>query len=154
MIGVQEISPEPVVVRQWQDAIEHVTQPRFLFPDKAALSDTEVYVRLARGDSSEQVRLGTSISVGYMAENFVDFGFPGMLGGMFVLGLMYGAHHPLLHERFKLPWILREGVVLGFVFMRSAHNGVEMSLPKILGAMVDVLPRLRACWRGSPSRPP
>jgi hypothetical protein len=67
VIGVQETAPEHVFVRQWQDAVAHVTQPRFLFPNKAALSDTEVYVRLARGDSSEQVRLGTSISVGYMA---------------------------------------------------------------------------------------
>ncbi|HJT91128.1 MAG TPA: hypothetical protein VJ777_04185 [Mycobacterium sp.] len=134
VIGVQETSPEPVFVRQWQDAVEHVVKPRFLFPNKAALSDTEVYVRLARGDSSEQVRLGTSISVGYMAENFVDFGFPGMLGGMFVLGVMYA----LVIRYFlalKVPWILREGVVLGFVFS-VAHNGVEMSLPKILGATV------------------
>jgi hypothetical protein len=134
VIGVQETSPEPVFMGQWQDAIAHVTQPRFLFTNKPALSDTEVYVRLARGDSSEQVRLGTSISVGYMAENFVDFGFPGMLGGLFVLGLMYG----LIIRYFmalKVPWILREGVVLGFVFS-VAHNGVEMSLPKIFGAMV------------------
>ena len=57
-----------------------------------------------------------------------------MLGGLFVLGLMYG----LIIRYFmalKVPWILREGVVLGFVFS-VAHNGVEMSLPKIFGAMV------------------
>ena len=134
MIGVQETSPEPVFVRQWQDAVEHVAKPRFLFPNKAALSDTEVYVRLARGDASEQMRLGTSISVGYMAENFVDFGFPGMLGGLFVLGLIYG----LVIRYFlalKVPWILREGVVWDSSFS-VAHNGVEMSLPKILGATV------------------
>jgi len=134
VIGVQETSPEPVFVRQWQDAIEHVVKPRFLFPNKPALSDTEVYIRLARGDSSEQMRLGTSISVGYMAENFVDFGFPGMLGSLFVLGLIYG----LVIRYFlmlKVPWILREGIVVGFVFS-VAHNGVEMSLPKIIGATV------------------
>ena len=134
VIGVQETSPEQVFVRQWQDAIAHVTQPRFLFPSKAALSDTEVYVRLARGDSSEQVRLGTSISVGYMAENFVDFGFPGMLGGLFVIGLMYGVAIRYFMA-LKVPWVLREGVVLGFAFS-VAHNGMEMSLPKILGATV------------------
>lgn len=134
VIGVQETSPEPVVVRQWQDAIEHVTKPRFLFPDKAALSDTEVYIRLARGDSSEQVRRGTSISVGYMAENFVDFGFPGMLAGLFVIGLMYGVIIRFFMV-LKMPWILREGIVLAFV-LSVAQNGVEMSLPKIIGATV------------------
>jgi hypothetical protein len=132
VIGVQETAPEQVFVRQWQDAVEHVAKPRFLFPNKASLSDTEVYVRLARGDSSEQVRLGTSISVGYMAENFVDFGFPGMLGGIFVIGLMY-ALAIRYFMALKVPWILREGIVVGFVF-GVAHNGVEMSLPKILGA--------------------
>lgn len=134
VIGVQETAPEPVYVRQWQDAVEHVVKPRFLFPNKASLSDTEVYVRLARGDSSEQVRLGTSISVGYMAENFVDFGFPGMLGGMFVIGLMYAVVIRYFMA-LKVPWILREGVVVGFVF-GVAHNGVEMSLPKLFGATV------------------
>jgi hypothetical protein len=134
VIGVQEISPEPQFVRQWQDAVEHVTRPRFLFPSKAPLSDTEVYVRLARGNSSEQMRLGTSISVGYMAENFVDFGFPGMLAGIFVIGVLYALIVRYI-QSFKVPWVLREGVVMGFVYS-VAHNGVEMSLPKILGAAV------------------
>lgn len=137
VIGVQESAPEAAVVRQWQEAIEHVAKPRFLFPDKAALSDTEIYVRLARGDASEQVRLGTSISVGYMAENFVDFGFPTMLGGMFVLGLLCALAIRYFMS-FKLPWLLREGLVLGFV-LGIAANGVEMSLPKILGATVMFL---------------
>ena len=134
VIGVQESAPEQGFMRQWQDAIEHVTKPRFLFPNKAALSDTDVYVRLARGNPSEEIRLGTSISVGYMAENFVDLGFPGMLAGIFVIGLIFG----LIMRYFmslKVPWILREGVVLAFA-LNVGLNGVEMSLPKLFGAAV------------------
>jgi hypothetical protein len=137
VIGVQESSPEPAFLRQWQDAVEHVVKPRFLFPGKAPLSDTEVYVRLARGDAAAQMRLGTSISVGYVAENFVDFGFPGMLGGIFVLGLMYGVVIRYFMAM-KLPWILREGLALGFIYS-VAQNGMEMSLPKMLGAAVMFL---------------
>lgn len=133
VIGVQENSPEPGVMRQWGDAISHVTQPRFLFPDKPVLSDTEVYVRLARGDPTEQVREGTSISVGYMAENFVDLGFPGMLAGIFVIGLMAG-YVTLYFMKAKLPWMVREGTVLVFVYS-IARDGVEMSLPKMVGAI-------------------
>ena len=121
-------------MRQWQDAIDHVTRPRFLFPDKAALSDTEVYVRLARGNASEQIRLGTSISVGYMAENFVDLGFPGMLIGVFVIGALFGLVIRFF-MRMPVPWALREGVVLGFA-VSVTLTGVEMSLPKIIGATV------------------
>ena len=88
VIGVQLVAPERGgAFRQWGDALAHVFQPRFLFPNKPALSDTEVYVRLARGDISEEMRLGTSISVGYLAENYADLGFPGMLLGVFVIGL-------------------------------------------------------------------
>lgn len=134
VISVQSTSPEPGVMPQWQDAIDHVTRPRFLFPGKAALSDSEVYVRLARGSASDEIRLGTSISVGYMAENYVDLGFPGMLAGCLVIGLILG----LVIRYFmtlKFPWILREGVVLAFA-LNVTFTGVEISLPKLLGATV------------------
>lgn len=62
VIGVKLVSPEQGDFRQWSDALAHVFQPRFLFPDKQALSDTEVFVRLVRGDASEQMRSATSIS--------------------------------------------------------------------------------------------
>ncbi len=75
-IGVSETSPEPVALARWRDALEHVSKPRFLFPDKAALDDTEVYQRYVRTDVGEEGRAGTSISIGYLAENFIDFGFP------------------------------------------------------------------------------
>lgn len=134
VIGVQETAPEQVFMGQWKDAVEHVLKPRFLFPGKAALSDTEVYVRLARGDASEQLRLGTSISVGYMSENFVDLGFPGMLAGVFGLAVLYAVVIRYFLA-FKQPWLLKEGVVLAFI-VGVGQNGVEMSLPKILGATV------------------
>ncbi|MBX9944451.1 MAG: hypothetical protein K2Y40_10265 [Reyranella sp.] len=135
VIGVQEASPEPgQFMRQWEEAVDHVLRPRFLFRDKADLSDTEVYVRLARGDVTEEIRQGTSISVGYMAENFADLGFPGMLAGIFVLGLMIAGIIRYLMS-LPLPWMLREGLVMAFAFTMS-RDGVEVSLPKILGAML------------------
>lgn len=133
VIGVRENSPDPGTMRQWGDAISHVTQPRFLFPGKAVLSDTEVYVRLAKGDPTEQMREGTSISVGYMAENFVDLGFPGMLAGIFVIGA-FAAYVARYFMRLRLPWMVREGTVLVFVYS-IARDGVEMSLPKMIGAI-------------------
>jgi hypothetical protein len=134
VIGVKLVSPEPGSFRQWSDALGHVFQPRFLFPDKSSLSDTEVFVRLARGDVSEQMRTATSISVGYMAENYADMGFPGMLAGVFMIGLFVAAACRYFMA-VPLPWIVREGIVLAFIYA-IAHNGVEISLPKLLGAMV------------------
>ena len=135
VINVADHSPpNPEAAPQWKAALGHVFQPRFLFPGKAPLSDTEVFMRLTRADPMENIRLGTSISVGYLAENFVDFGFPGMLGGTFVLGLALA----LIIRYFMnqpLPWMIREGIIMGFAFS-MARDGVEVSLPKVFGAMV------------------
>jgi hypothetical protein len=134
VIGVKLVSPEQGSFRQWSDALGHVFQPRFLFPNKQALSDTEVFVRLARGDASEQMRTATSISVGYMSENYVDLGFPGMLVGVFMIGLFVAAACRYFMA-VPLPWIVREGIILAFIYA-IGNNGVEISLPKILGATI------------------
>ena len=134
VISVVDSTPETTPMRQWKDALSHVLQPRILFPDKAALSDTDVYMRLTRADPTEQVRLGTSISVGYMAENYVDLGFPGMLAGVFVIGVLLALVIKYFMQR-QLPWMLREGIVMAFVF-NAGGTGMEMSLPKILGSVL------------------
>jgi hypothetical protein len=133
VIGVQAVAPEPRYFGQWQDALDHIAKPRFLFPGKPALSDTEVFIRLARGNASEAFRSGTSISVGYVAENFVDMGFPGMLVGIFALGVMTAGICRYFMTR-QLPWMVREGTVLAIIYT-IGHDGVEISLPKILGSM-------------------
>jgi hypothetical protein len=137
VIDVQEASPEPIPMRQWMEAVDHVLTPRFLFPSKAALSDSEVFMRLARRFSTEEIRLGTSISVGYLAENFADLGFPGMLLGIGVLGLAIGGSMRVLMS-FNVPLVVREGLVMAFAFSIS-RDGVEVSLPKILGSLFTFL---------------
>lgn len=133
VIAVQENSNNAAIYpRQWSEALEHIFKPRFLFPDKGQLSDTDVYARLALGNAAEEMRGGTSISVGYMAENFADFGFPGMLVGIFGMGLIAGG----IVRYFMicpLPWIAREAVVMAFIYT-CANTGAEISLPKLLGA--------------------
>src|SRR5262249_32123645 len=134
VIGVQENSPDKdSTMRQWGDAFEHVFKPRFLFPDKQALSDTDVYLRLAHGDYEADILGGTSISVGYLAENFADLSFPGMLGGMVVLGVFAAAICRWFMTQRQLPWIVREGLAFGALFSIGS-NGVEVSLPKFIGS--------------------
>ncbi len=136
VIGVNEATPGGVnsYPRQWQEAVEHITKPRFLFPGKADLSDTATFARLALGNVDEIMRFGTSISVGYMAENYADLGFPGMLGGLLLLGVFTGsiARYFMMCP---LPWMVREGIVLALVYA-AFHTGVEGSLPKVLGAAI------------------
>jgi hypothetical protein len=134
VIDYQHTARDPNPGRQWQEAFDHVFKPRFLFPDKAALSDSETYARLTGADPTEVVRASTSISVGYMAENYVDLGFPGMLLGILVLGVMV-AGVVRYFMRARLPWMVRQGIVLAFIY-NVAATGVELSLPKLFGATI------------------
>lgn len=136
VIGVDEVTPGGVnpYPRQWQEAVDHITKPRFLFPNKAQLSDTDTFARLALGNADEIMRGGTSISVGYMAENYADFGFPGMLVGIFAIGAIIGAMSRYF-MMCPIPWMVREGIVMALIYT-SGHTGVEGSLPKVLGASI------------------
>ncbi len=134
VIDYQQLAREVAPAgRQWQDAFDHVFKPRIFFPGKASLSDSEVFVRLTGADPLE-IRGSTSISVGYMAENYVDLGFPGMLLGIVAVGLMIAS--VIRHfMKSRLPWMVRQGIVLAFVY-NVAGSGMEISLPKMLGATI------------------
>jgi hypothetical protein len=134
VIGVQDGMREPATMRQWEEAFDHVFKPRIFFPEKAALSDTATYARLTGTDPRLVLRASTSISVGYMTENYVDLGFPGMLAGIFGIGLMVsGAIRYFMQTR--LPWMVRQGIVVALVY-NIAGPGVEASLPKLVGSTV------------------
>ncbi|MBS0219593.1 MAG: hypothetical protein JSR91_02515 [Proteobacteria bacterium] len=132
VIDVRDVIQEPIFMRQWQEALEHVFKPRAFFPDKPDLSDTEVYLRLTGRLLFDEISMGTSISVGYMGENFADLGFPGMLLGIAALGLLLALCIRVLMS-FNLPYVMREGIIMAFAFS-IARDGVEISLPKIIGA--------------------
>ena len=66
-IAISETAPEPEVFARWRDALEHVAKPRILFPDKATLDDTQIFLRYVRDEIGDEGRAGTSISVGFLA---------------------------------------------------------------------------------------
>jgi hypothetical protein len=73
----------------WGEALVRPFMPRLLFPEKRSINDSDLTsyytgLRLAGVDE------GTSISLGYMAEAYIDFGPVGMLVAIFALGLALG----------------------------------------------------------------
>jgi hypothetical protein len=157
-IGISETAPEPELFARWRDALEHVAKPRLLFPDKAALDDTAIFMRYVRDEVGDESRTGTSISIGYLAENFVDFGFPGMLAPIAVMALVLGLTLRYFMTR-RVAWAVREGLVTALVVSLSA--GMELSLAKFLGSTILVFVVLALClkflyppvgrWLGRPS---
>lgn len=131
-ITITETAPDLEVFARWRDALEHVAKPRILFPGKAALNDSEVFIRYVRPDTDE-IHSGTSISIGFLAENFIDFGFPGMVIPVAALGLLLGAMMRYFMTR-PVAWVTRESCTVALILALAA--GMEVSLAKFLGSAI------------------
>ena len=110
-------------------ALRHVTQPRFLYPDKANLGSgserAELYAGITVGE-------GTSVSVGYMAEFYVDFGVPGMFVPVLVFGVIVGAIYAVAARLAPSRALFEATVTVLFV---NTFLGFEGNFTKTLGGM-------------------
>ena len=119
-------------------AVMHALQPRLFFPDKPPLpSDTDVAVRysgvrLDRGNNA----VNTSISLGYVAELYVDFGRLGTLAAMFIFGVIFGRSFKFVTSSESLPAVLNSG--LGVMLMMSVMS-FEEGLAKMVGGFLTTL---------------
>ena len=69
-------------------AVGHILFPRLLFPDKPPLPNDTAVTRAYTG-LPMMITPGTSISIGYAGELYIDFGSYGMLAFLFALGTSY-----------------------------------------------------------------
>ena len=116
----------------WKQSITHVLTPRAFFPDKPSLlSDSEMTMQytglhLASDDQ------GTSISIGYMGESYIDFGPYGMFVPIFILGVMWGLMYTYFVSRSRF-------VIVGYAFattlLLNAYQ-FEMASIKLLGGVL------------------
>jgi hypothetical protein len=113
----------------WKAAFAHVFMPRLLFPDKPRLpSDSEHTMAytglvLASGDQ------GTSISIGYIGDTYIDFGIPGMFVPLFLLGIYWGALYYFFMRR-------NDRLLFGSAFATAAlleAHIMEVPAIKLLG---------------------
>lgn len=75
--------------RLWKENIQHVLQPRILFPNKPAIDDSKMVNRYATRKVAG-ARQGASFSLGYMAESYIDFGPYLMFIPIFFVGWLLG----------------------------------------------------------------
>jgi hypothetical protein len=93
--------PEQVPYQQgrlWTAAIVHVLTPRLFFSEKGAISDSARTMEFTgmRVATEEE---GTSISLGYAAESYVDFGPWLMFAPVLALGAFFGWAYSWLASR-------------------------------------------------------
>jgi hypothetical protein len=118
----------------WGAALENVLAPRFLFPGKPPLvPDSDTTARYT-GEQVAGAREGTSISMGYAADAYVDFG---IFGGLFVsllLGILYGAMTAFIASRMDQASYFV--AVACTVAMLASVAQFEISSVKLLGGII------------------
>jgi len=113
----------------WKQAIQHVIMPRVLFPSKPVIDDTETMQTYTPGGTG---RAGASISLGYIAESYIDFGPFGMFVPIFLVGLGSGLIFRFLLTRTRFPLLGSGFATAILVFTLSG----QPATPKLLGGIV------------------
>lgn len=116
----------------WWQAIEHVMVPRLFNPNKPVINDsdrTAEYsgLNVARGEQ------GTSISMGYIAESYIDFGPVLMMPALFVWGIFVGWIYRVMVRPSKCP-PFAYGCAAALITQNAAL--VEQSNLKMVGSVL------------------
>lgn len=109
----------------WWGAITNIFMPRILFPNKPVIDDTKRLNKYT-GQSLSGTEKGTSISLGYMAESYIDFGSSFMFIPVFLFGLLIGGIYR---------YIIRN-MLWGYAFLLPLFfnlNVFEIALDKLVG---------------------
>ena len=107
----------------WRGALEHTFMPRFFFPDKPIINESARTMQFT-GITVAGMDEGTSISIGYPGESYIDFGIPVMFLPIFLLGIFYSfVYETLSHGRFSLAGAgMATAVLLEFVTNLGSSN--------------------------------
>lgn len=120
------------------DAITRVFMPRLLFVDKDVVDDTARtnYYTGGLAGSSE----GTSISLGYIAEAYIDFGTLGMFAALVAIGVFYGVIYRIL-----LRWRHSRGL-LGIAVVTAALTSISPMESSFTKVFASVIVSLLVAW--------
>lgn len=117
----------------WKEAVLHPLMPRLLFPGKPVINDsdrTNAYTGVYVAGTDR----GTSISIGYVGESYIDFGIPGMFAPIFLWGWLVGWCYRFVVE--KSPSSVM-GLSLGACLLLSNALLLESSNIKMMGGLVS-----------------
>jgi hypothetical protein len=124
----EELGSLPGGFNFYSSAVQNILNPRFLFPDKAALNDSKITTKLL----GIHIDPNTSIGVGYVAQAYADFGVPGFLVPMFLIGLMLGAAAKYFMTR-SAPLMIREAFATASLFLSFQF---ETNIDKAIGGVL------------------
>ncbi len=120
--------------------------PRFVWPDKPSMNEANQYYQVAYRLTSENDLGNVSIAVGFLTEGFINFGWAGVVGIMFLVGVFFDFYQKTFLLKTSGALMTGIGVILLPNFV-----GVEMQmaqyfggiLQQILVTMIVMLPIIR-----------
>lgn len=112
----------------WFDALSRPFMPRVLFPSKTEINDSERTDYYTGGMSGGYEN--TSVSLGYVAESYIDFGVSGMMACLFMFGYVLGQVYRTLLSWRATKGLLGMALATGVLFGMSV---LESSITKTLG---------------------
>jgi hypothetical protein len=122
--------------RRLKGAIENILEPRIFFPDKPPTpNDTEITNRYTGLQISDNSARGASISIGYLGELYVDFGYVGATIGAMLIGLAGGLAFRLVRSYRGIPLFFSYGAA---VMMLVPFTLFETDLVRFLGSAVTI----------------
>jgi hypothetical protein len=106
--------------------------PRFIWPDKPSMSEANQYYQIAYGLSTEEDLARVSISVGLLTEGFMNFGWAGVVGVMFLAGIFFDFYQKTFLAKSSGALMTGIGVILLPQFL-----AVESQMAQYLGGIVQ-----------------
>ena len=106
--------------------------PRFIWPDKPSVNDANRYYQVAFGLSSVKELESTAIGVGCLAEAYINFGWLGVVGIMFGLGVLLGIYNRSIVTGESSSLFIALGIAL-----LSGIMGIEAQMAAYVGGIVQ-----------------
>ena len=99
----------------WGSTLVFILTPRILNPDKG-IYDASIKASKYSGIQYSGRKRGVSISLGYFADGYIDFGYVGMFIPLLILGLIYGSSYYFFIRKSSNNFIFNFAVV-GALYM-------------------------------------
>lgn len=112
--------------------VQHIAMPRFLFPEKPALPSDTVIMAKYTGLQNLWTE-NTSISIGYLGELYIDFGYLGGLAAGCVIGFLGGSIYRILSAQTARSALVTAGICLMAALPLASF---ETAYVKLVGSFV------------------
>jgi hypothetical protein len=106
--------------------------PRFIWPDKPSMNEANRFYQVAYGLTAEDNLDSVSIGVGTMTEGYISFGWIGVVGIMFLLGIFYDFYQRFFFAQTSGPLMWCIGVAL-----LPQMIGIEAQMAGYLGGILQ-----------------